>query len=316
MSYFPKNKTYILPILLKLSDKSLTQMLATCKYFHEFYNYDKLWNLKTVNKYGAEFLGGDGFQNYCHKKRLFSRARKHEVPAQIYSNEQVWQSHSDFYDILGDEPTRIALEYFSQINTKLRRGDIVWFSFMDAEENFGVTLFDGSSLKPLDNSLDDQFGHIPREFYVLTPNNGDIFPLTYWKKEISTLVWLKVSDLGPIDILVRDRYVFATFTVDDVCYSIISTDVPAASDFLCFTNQDTLDLATLDLAKVQLVEDFKSCLPDQDTLDLAKEQLAQDLKSEFICVDQYYPDFEDNNGFETSKFVPGIRLYLDGRSRL
>lgn len=268
-------------ILLKLSDKSLTQLLATCKYFHEFYKYDKLWNMKIVNQYGDEFLDKTGFQNYCQIKKFFSQARKYEVPADIYFNEQVSGYQWKFDEIVEAEPTRIALQYFNQGEIKLRRGDIIWFSFMGQYNNWGITIFDGQTLKPLDDEYDDVNGSVPQEFYVLTPNKGNIFPLTYWTTEISTHVWLKVNDLGPTKIEVQNRYVFASFTVEDVCYSIITTDL---SDF--------------------------SCYPDQETIDLAKEKLAQDLNSEFLCVDQYHPDFEDNDGLEISKFVPGIRLYF------
>lgn len=164
MLHFPKNNSHTLPILLKLSDKSLTHLLATCKYFREFYKYDKLWNLKIVHQYGSEYLNNAGFEHYRQVKQFFSRAHKHVVPRHIYFNEKVSHSQSDFDAIVEPEPTKIALEYFKQLGIKLRRGDIIWFSFMDMQFTSEFTIFDGHILEPFDYTYDDVYGHIPRNF--------------------------------------------------------------------------------------------------------------------------------------------------------
>ena len=69
-----------------------------------------------------------------------------------------------FDEIVEAEPTRIALQYFNQGGIKLRRGDIIWFSFMGKNHNWGITIFDGQTLKPLDDEYDDVNGSVPKNF--------------------------------------------------------------------------------------------------------------------------------------------------------
>ncbi len=124
--------------------KSLARCLVTDDFYLELTNLHvcKLFDKLLLRECGA-------------------KAIMHSIPEEIVANSQ---DDDDWY--IGLEEHNKALQWLKETDSKLRRGDIVWFKCLGEYRNEGKYIFDGQNL--IDFAVDvDDYGTIPSDFCAL-----------------------------------------------------------------------------------------------------------------------------------------------------
>lgn len=209
-------------INLSLADKKCASMIKN----------DEYWKSRIAHIYGFDVLNYyndamfESYKDYFIYLSL-KKARLFVIPEEICNfGEDV----KDFeITIMGQQK---GLKYIkNDLKQRVYRGDVVHFECLGDYRNQGRYIFNGTKLGQLDR-LDycvDDYGAIPKEFYVLSPNMGKIYPVDYWFNddkvptiEHNSIVWIKSSDLKFTQIEhPKQNGTFAFFTIDNIKYNII-----------------------------------------------------------------------------------------------
>lgn len=164
-NYFNKCPVDVIKVIFSfLNDLSLIRVTVTHKRFHNL-----------MLKERSEIV---------YKNWKVSHPNVYQIPDGIIAGFDFTECtdyytailHREFGNLHEDE-VGTALEYLQEWKVPLKRGDIVQLLNIDDFRNWGVHIFNGKTLIPLDRDIDETNGTVPREFKVI-----DEFPIEYFHR--------------------------------------------------------------------------------------------------------------------------------------